>query len=58
MSETNPVRSIVDVIRRNAGEFPERRIFTFLGDGEKETATLTYGEIDTQARAVAVGLQE
>ena len=36
----------------------ERTAFIFLADGERESARLTYGELDRQARSVAAWLQE
>lgn len=32
--------------------------YTFLEDGEIETASLTYGQLDLRARAIAVRLRE
>lgn len=49
--------SFVDVIRRHAAMHPTRRAFTFLENGETESDTLTYGELDRDARAIAVSLQ-
>ncbi len=51
--------SLVDLLRRRAQEEPEANLFTFLPDGEdKAGATLTRGELDRQARAIAARLQE
>ena len=47
-----------DVLRRRAAEQPERVGYTFLADGETESEHLTYGELETRARAVAVALRE
>ena len=47
-----------DVLRRRAAEQPERVGYTFLADGETESERLTYGELETRARAVAVALRE
>lgn len=50
--------TIVDVLRRRAAESPATRAFTFLVDGEDEEATLTWGELDADARAIAARLRE
>ncbi len=50
--------TIVDVLRRRALTQPDRRAYTFLDDGEVETATLTYAQLDRRSRAIAVRLQE
>ena len=48
--------TIVTVLRCRAASHPEKRAFTFLASGEEETASLTYGELDTGARNVAAKL--
>jgi len=50
-------RSLVDLLRCRARETPGRRAYTFLADGEREAAALTYGELDCQSRAIASLLQ-
>jgi acyl transferase domain-containing protein/acyl-CoA synthetase (AMP-forming)/AMP-acid ligase II/acyl carrier protein len=50
------VTTWVDHLRRHAATQPERRLYTFLVDGEVEQATLTFGELDRRARALAVRL--
>ena len=51
--------SLVDLLRRRAREEPEARLFTFLPDGDDKTGpTLTRGELDRQACAIAARLQE
>ncbi|MFP5287116.1 MAG: fatty acyl-AMP ligase, partial [Thermoanaerobaculia bacterium] len=44
-------------MRLRAEEAPGRRIYTFLRDGEEESASLTLAELDMGARAVAAWLQ-
>ncbi|HVR99769.1 MAG TPA: AMP-binding protein, partial [Thermoanaerobaculia bacterium] len=46
------------MLRSRAAEEPERRAFTFLGDGDEETAHLTFAGLDARARTVAAALQE
>jgi amino acid adenylation domain-containing protein len=49
--------TFVDLLRARARLHPERVAYVFLSNGETEETTLTYGELDQQARAVAAGLQ-
>jgi acyl-CoA synthetase (AMP-forming)/AMP-acid ligase II len=49
-------RSFAALVRARAAEHPERRAFTFVGDGTSE-ASLGYGALDAQARAIAGALQ-
>ena len=49
--------SFVEILRSRAAEEPERRIFTYLEDGERETANLTLAGLDARARAIAAALQ-
>ena len=48
--------SFVDLLRDRAQSHPDRLAFSFLQDGETETARLTYGQLDQQARAIATQL--
>ena len=49
--------SIVDVLRRRALHQPDRRAYTFLLDGAAEELSISYGELDRQARAISALLQ-
>ncbi|MDX6694359.1 MAG: hypothetical protein QOF02_1962 [Blastocatellia bacterium] len=49
--------TLVDALRRRAARQPERRAYTFLLDGGAEELTLSYGELDFRARAIAAVLQ-
>ncbi|MFN6571677.1 SDR family oxidoreductase [Dendronalium sp. ChiSLP03b] len=49
--------SLVDLLRYRALHQPDRLAFSFLQDGEIETASLTYRELDRQVRAIAAHLQ-
>jgi acyl-CoA synthetase (AMP-forming)/AMP-acid ligase II/acyl carrier protein len=51
-------RTLVQLLRHKAARHPDRRLYTFLADGESEEAYLTYGELDRRARAVAALLQQ
>src|SRR5215213_10810714 len=48
--------TLVDLLCWRSEEHPERPAFTFLANGTIEAATLSYGELDRQARAIAVEL--
>jgi len=49
--------NLVVMLRHNAQNMPDNIGFTYLLDGETEEITLTYSELDRQARAVAAKLQ-
>ena len=50
--------SIVEILRRRAQEEPGQRLFTYLEDGENETASLTAVQLDLKSRTLAAYLQE
>ena len=49
--------SLVDVLVDRAKSRPEDRAFTFLADGEREEAHLSFAELDRRARAIAVDVR-
>jgi len=49
--------TVVDLLRYRSIEQANTEAFTFLHDGETQTATLTYQELDRQSRAIAAKLQ-
>jgi amino acid adenylation domain-containing protein len=49
--------SFTEVVRRRAELHGERPAFTFLADGEREAARLSYAALDAAAQAVAAELQ-
>lgn len=51
------VTTLVDILRGRELNQPDRKAFTFLLDGETEEVSLTYRELDLQARAIASYLQ-
>ncbi len=51
------VGTLVDILHSKALYQPDKKAFTFLLDGETEETTLTYLELDLQARAIATSLQ-
>src|SRR5438132_4245215 len=50
--------TVVELLRRRAAEEPDRTAYVFLRDGLDEDDSLTYGQLDLRARAVAAALQE
>jgi amino acid adenylation domain-containing protein len=48
--------TIAGLLRARAAERPEQVAFTFLTDGESEGGSLTYGELDRRASAIAAAL--
>jgi acyl-CoA synthetase (AMP-forming)/AMP-acid ligase II len=49
--------TLVDLLRYRALHQPCKIAFTFLQDGETEASSLTYQELDRQARAIAAQMQ-
>ena len=49
--------TLVDILRNRAVERPNRTIYNFLLDGESEELSLTYGELEQKAKAIATYLQ-
>ncbi len=49
--------TLIDVLGQRALERPAQEAYTFLVDGESETATLTFGQLDARARAIAALLK-
>lgn len=50
--------SLVELLRYRAQHQPQQLAYQFLEDGKKEAAAYTYGELDSQARAIAASLQQ
>ncbi len=57
LTNTLPKTTVVDVLRHRASCQPELTGYTFLVDGETQTASLTYQTLDFQARTIAAHLQ-
>ncbi|MBM3289597.1 MAG: fatty acyl-AMP ligase [Candidatus Hydrogenedentes bacterium] len=49
--------TVDDMVRARAESDPDRMAYQFLDDGETEGARLTYGQLDTRARAIAAHLR-
>ena len=52
------ISNLVELLRLRATVQPERRAFTFLGDGETQTAASTYAELDQQGRSIGAAIQQ
>jgi acyl-CoA synthetase (AMP-forming)/AMP-acid ligase II len=50
---TATAETLVSILRSRANRNPDRQVFTFLERGEREQASLTFGELDRRARAIA-----
>ncbi|NEQ64889.1 MAG: amino acid adenylation domain-containing protein [Symploca sp. SIO2D2] len=56
---TSPASSsLVDILLQRAQNQPDKKAYIFLQNGETESGSLTYGELDRQARAIAADLQQ
>ncbi len=51
------ITTLVDLLRYRAGDQPHQLAYRFLVDGETETISLTYNELDIKARRIAVQLR-
>lgn len=49
--------TLVELLQHRCKTRPERIVYTFLGEGETESGSLSYEQLDQQARAIAVQLQ-
>ncbi|KAB8320091.1 hybrid non-ribosomal peptide synthetase/type I polyketide synthase [Tolypothrix campylonemoides VB511288] len=57
-SQTSPhISTLVDLLRYRSVHQPNKLAFTFLHDGEAESDSLTYQQLDSKARAIAAKLQ-
>lgn len=50
--------SLVSVLRHRASQQETSRAYTFLTDGENESAILTYEQLDRRGRAIAIALAD
>ncbi|MGI0480276.1 fatty acyl-AMP ligase, partial [Geminocystis sp. CENA526] len=50
--------NFVNLLQERAVSQPDKVIFTFLGDGEVQTESLTYQQLDIQAKAIATHLTQ
>jgi acyl-CoA synthetase (AMP-forming)/AMP-acid ligase II/acyl carrier protein len=57
LTNTLPKTTVIDLLRNRASHQPELTGYTFLVDGETQTASLTYQILDLQAQRIAAHLQ-
>jgi acyl-CoA synthetase (AMP-forming)/AMP-acid ligase II len=57
MVSSQECSTLVELGRKHGIESPDRLAYSFLLDGERETAELTCGTLDARARAIAATLQ-
>ena len=55
--QTIEADTLVELLSWRRIHQPDQQIYTFLVDGEKEEAHLTFGELDQQARRIGAWLQ-
>ena len=49
--------TLVNLLRSRADQYPNRLAYSFIQDGEPEIISITYGELDWQARAIGAWLE-
>src|SRR6266478_7067193 len=55
---TKPPSTLVELLQARAADAPERVAFTWLTDGESHENSLTFGQLEQRARAIAARLHE
>ncbi|MEM7129590.1 MAG: amino acid adenylation domain-containing protein [Chloroflexota bacterium] len=58
VEDPSNLSSLVDLLRWRGQEHPDVLAYLFLEDGESEEYSITYGELDRQARLIAGQLQQ
>ncbi len=58
MRPDNTFSDLVNLLQWHAAHQADRPIYTYLTDGESQEKTLTYGQLDVQARSIAAVLQD
>src|SRR4051812_33780555 len=53
---THPPRTLIEMLMQRAAQQPDDLAYTFLVDGETPGGTLTYAELDAEARAIATAM--
>lgn len=49
--------TLVDLLRDLVSQHPDQTAYTFLENGERESSSLTYRQLDEKVRAIAAYLQ-
>ncbi|HIK19196.1 MAG TPA: AMP-binding protein [Leptolyngbyaceae cyanobacterium M33_DOE_097] len=50
-------RTLIDLLQERTSQHPDKVAYTFLEDGERESSSFTYQQLDQKARAIAAYLQ-
>ena len=58
LSQNVNYSTLVELLRTRADQHPQHQVFTFLADGENESSSLTFYELDRRARAIGAHLQQ
>ena len=51
------LNTLVELLRSRADQHPDRLAYRFIQDGESDVISITYGELDRQARAIGAWLE-
>ena len=54
---SNKPKTLIELLRTRAESQPDSHAYTFLVDGETTEVSVTYGELDQQARTIGAHLQ-
>ncbi|MDJ0574663.1 MAG: fatty acyl-AMP ligase [Xenococcaceae cyanobacterium MO_234.B1] len=57
LEKTIKANTLINILRHRSIEQPKKIAYTFLLDGETNAVSLTYGELDIKARAIAAYIQ-
>lgn len=57
INNLNQIKNIVDLLEYRATQKPQAIAYNYLVDGETETVSLTYGELQSRVKAIAAILQ-
>nr|VFK20028.1 MAG: amino acid adenylation domain-containing protein [Candidatus Kentron sp. LFY] len=56
--DSHQAATLIELLQYGTHTQPDKRVYTFLKDGEIEEGNLTYAQLDRQARAIAARLQD
>ena len=55
--ESSPGRTLLALLRSRSQHGPSTKVYTWLADGDRESSSLSYSDLDLRARAIAAHLQ-
>ncbi len=56
-SHPSSLNTLLDLLQTRAGENPDRLAYRYIQDNDEDIVTITYGELDRQARAIGAWLE-